>query len=93
MIAPCSVKASGAYLMFVPRFKITDCDLERRVAAASSRLSRKTKSGGKRLALRLTAWWEWKVAWPPPYATAHTSDSTSACSSTVCVAFSCLSGG
>ena len=28
-----------------------------------------------------------------PHATAQTSDSTSACSSTVCVAFSCLSGG
>ena len=27
------------------------------------------------------------------YATAHSCDSTSACSRTVCVAFSCLSGG
>ena len=29
MIAPCSVKALGRNLMFCPRFKITDCDLER----------------------------------------------------------------
>ena len=28
-----------------------------------------------------------------PHATAHPSDRTSACSSTVCVAFSCLSSG
>ena len=28
-----------------------------------------------------------------PYATAHSSDSTAACSRTVSVAFSCLSGG
>lgn len=27
------------------------------------------------------------------YASAHASDNASACSSTVCVAFSCLSGG
>ena len=30
---------------------------------------------------------------PPPYAAAQPSDSTSACSKTVSVAFSCLSGG
>ncbi len=29
----------------------------------------------------------------PHQATAHSAESTSACSSTVCVAFSCLSGG
>ena len=29
----------------------------------------------------------------PPHATAHPSDNNSACSNTVCVAFSCLSGG
>ncbi len=28
MIAPCSVKTWGKNLMFCPRFKITDCDLE-----------------------------------------------------------------
>jgi len=29
MIAPCSVKANGRYLMFCPRFKVAICDLER----------------------------------------------------------------
>jgi hypothetical protein len=29
----------------------------------------------------------------PSHAIAHSTESTSACSSTVCVAFSCLSGG
>ena len=39
MIAPCSVKARGRYLMFWPRFKVTICDLERRTASASSKVS------------------------------------------------------
>jgi hypothetical protein len=35
MIAPCSVKAYGRYLMFCPRFNITDCDLERDSASGA----------------------------------------------------------
>jgi hypothetical protein len=31
IIAPCSVKAYGRYLIFCPRFKITDCDLDEHV--------------------------------------------------------------
>src|SRR5438477_2140559 len=55
MSAPCSVKASGAYLTWAPLFKVTDCDLERRIAVMSSLLRRNAKSGGNRSALRLTA--------------------------------------
>jgi hypothetical protein len=36
MMAPCSVKAWGKYLIFCPRFKIAICDLERRTDSASS---------------------------------------------------------
>ncbi len=36
MSAPCSVKASGAYFTLCPRFKITDCDLERWTPWAST---------------------------------------------------------
>jgi len=55
IVAPWSVNASGVYLIFAPRFKITDCDLERWIRIASARVSRNTKSGGKRRAFRLTA--------------------------------------
>ena len=65
MATPCSVKAYGRYLMFWPRFKITDCDLEvcfafsaeqRGIARpASSQESWNMKSSGNLSALRRTA--------------------------------------
>jgi hypothetical protein len=55
MIAPCSLKSERCVLDVPALFKITDCDLERCVSLASSGVSRNTKSGGKRSALRLIA--------------------------------------
>jgi len=55
MIAPCSVKAAGRYLMFCPRFKVTICDLERWMPSASTNVKRNMKSAGNLSALRLTA--------------------------------------
>jgi hypothetical protein len=64
IMTPCSVNASGAYLMFAPRFKITDCDLERWISVASFRVNLKAKSEGKRPAFRLTAWLSVRVSTP-----------------------------
>jgi len=64
MIAPCSVNASGKYLMFWPRFNITECDLERCASIASSLVSLSAKSGGKRSAFRFTAWFSVRVSTP-----------------------------
>jgi len=68
MIAPCSVKARGRYLMFLPLFKVADCDLDpseclpsgSKVAScdleaiASSQVSWNMKSSGNRSMLRFT---------------------------------------
>jgi hypothetical protein len=56
MMAPCSVKAAGRYLIFCPLFKVTICDLERRMSSASANVNRNMKSTGNLSALRLTAW-------------------------------------
>ena len=53
---PCSVKTCGAYFTFWPRFKVTICDLEGRMSAASSIVSLNMKSSGKRSLFLLTAW-------------------------------------
>ncbi len=44
-------------------------------------------------ALMLTVPMALSVKWASVYATAHSAERSAACSSTVCVAFSCLSGG
>ena len=50
---PCSVKAYGRYRRPPRDFEVTDCDLKR---VASSGVSPKRKSAGKRPEFRLTAW-------------------------------------
>ena len=55
MIAPCSENARGGYLTFWPRFKITDCDLERPSDLTSVEVNANMKSDGNRSRLRLTA--------------------------------------
>src|ERR1700741_2044053 len=53
IIAPCSVKTYGRYLILSPRFKVTVCDLEAAILVASWRVRRKVKSSGKPLAIAL----------------------------------------
>jgi hypothetical protein len=48
--------ARAPYFTFWPRFKITDCDLERWMPWASAAVNLNEKSSGKRSAFCLTAW-------------------------------------
>ncbi len=64
MSAPCSVKAKGACLIFPPRFKVTNCDLERLSCSASTSVNSNMKSGGNFSLLRRIAWLKTRVSTP-----------------------------
>jgi len=58
MIAPCSVKASGAYLMWARLFKVTDCDLERRSPERSQSLARRAADSSVLIQRNCYGWTE-----------------------------------